>query len=137
MSEQGVLHPGGRHIFARLSQGRQSHDDPRSAETALGSPGSAKHVRPSVANGNGQAVERCHLVACHSAGGSDAGHPGAAVDENSATPTLALWAAPILHRPQAQAIPEDLKQRGIVIVGLDLDLPAIYAKSKRHPPRVR
>jgi hypothetical protein len=137
MGEQGVLDPGGRQLLARLSQGRQPHDDPRSAETALGCADAAKRFCPSLANGNGQAVERCHLATCHSAGRSDAGHPGTAVDEDSAAPTLSLRAAPILHRPHAQAITEDLEQRGIVVGGLDGDVPAIDAKSKRHPPRVR
>ena len=55
---------------------------------------------------SGRALERGHLAAGDPSDRGDAGHPGDAVDPDRAAPALALGAAAVLDRADAQLVAE-------------------------------
>ena len=81
----------------------------------------------------GQAVERRDLTSADPAGRGHAADPRRAVHEHRATTALALGAAAVLGRPQAEAVPEDLEERRAV-VGY-LDLATVHGELDGHPDR--
>ena len=62
-----------------------------------------------------EALERGDGSARHPAGGGHAGDPRRAVDQDRAAAALALRAAAVLGRLQAEPVAEHLEQRGTVV----------------------
>ena len=103
------------------AQGGQPHHDPRGAEAALAATGGHQGLGPPLPGRLGQAVEGGHLAAGQPADRGDAGHPGGAVDPDRAAPALALGAAAVLGRADAELLAQDVEQR----------------RRRRRPPRRR
>ncbi len=122
-----VCHPVHRHRWASRawsiwlghrstgpgpSQGGQPHDDARGAEAALAAAGGHQGVRPPVPLRGREPVERGHLATLEAADRGDAGHPGGPVHPHRAAAALALGAAPVLDRADAQLVAQDIEERG-------------------------
>ena len=90
-------------------------------------PWAAKHSAHSL--GVGQPGERRDLAPSHAGDRRHAGDPRMAVDPDRAAPALALRAAAVLGGARAEAIAQDLEERRVV--RLDLDVPAVEAEANQ------
>ena len=129
---QGPVHRGLVGEVHALAPGAfQPHDDAGRAEAALAGPGGAEGVGPGVTVGPVESLQGRHRTAHHPPGGRHAGHAGATVDQHRAAAALALGAAAVLGRPQAQAVPQDLQQGGPVVGHLDLGAVHLELQARR------
>ena len=127
VGEKGLGHLGFGPVFER----GEAHDDPGRAETALARASRVERVcplaRPVEAGGRG------HLARRHPPSGCHTGDAGLAVDQHSATAALALRTAPVLDAADAQAVAQNLEERGRrVESGVDLDGPAVENEGERQ-----
>ena len=93
---------------------------PGRAEAALAGAGGAERLAPRRALGGIEAVERGDRPPPHPPGRRHARHPGLPVDEHGAAAALALGAAPVLQRADAQPLPQDVEQAVAVVGHLDV-----------------
>ncbi|MDZ7734443.1 MAG: hypothetical protein U5R31_16460 [Acidimicrobiia bacterium] len=98
-------------------------------------PVAAQAPGPRVAHVLGQAVGGGDLPTGDTPDGRDAGDPGLAVDEDRATPALALGTTAVLDRHDPQLLAQHVEQ-GQAVVG-DPDEPSVDAQLDGHraPPR--
>ena len=104
---------------APLGQGGQAHHDARGAEAALAGRRWPRTPRPTGRRvSSGEPVEGGHLPAGQAAHRGDTGHPGGTVDPHRAAAALALGAAAVLDRADAQLLAQHVEQGRAVV-----DLP--------------
>src|SRR5439155_24826298 len=94
------------------------------AEPALARPRRAEGVGPHLPEAGLEAVQRRHRAPPDPPGRSDTGDARGPVDQHRAAPALALRAAAVLGRAEAEAVAQHLEERGAVV--LDLDGPPVH-----------
>ena len=99
-----------------IQQGLARHYHAGDAEAALNRAHRAEGVDEGLPLGLREALHRHDLLACGPLGGQDAGLDGLAVHQDGAGAAGAL-AAPVLHRGQAQLVPQVAQQRLLLLRG--------------------
>ena len=105
VGEQGLADRG----FGGFGEGGDAHDDPRSAEAALAAAVGAERFRPAV--GAVETLERRDGPTGDPADRRDARDARLTVDPHRAAPALALRAAAVLRRPDAEMLAQGVEQR--------------------------
>ena len=113
VGDPGVVRPG--------PQPGEADHDARSAKPALAPSGRTERLGPRRADLGVQTVEGGHRPSVDPAGRGYARDSGLVVDQHRAATALALGAAPILDRPDADPVPKDVEQRSTVVGNLDVD----------------
>ena len=115
MREQRVRDRGVVGVGRLLAQRVQAQHDARRAEATLTCAGRAERIAPRAAIVIGQSLDGGHGPSLDAARRRHTRDTRLTVDEHGATPALALRAAPVFDRAQAQSITQDLEQRRTVV----------------------
>src|SRR5690606_37997507 len=127
VGEQGLFDRVVVGVGLAFTQGGETSDDARRAEPALRRTGGTERVGPVV--GRLQSVDGGDRATTDPTHGGDARDTRRAVDEDGATPTLALWTAAVLGAADAERIPQGVEQGAGV---WNLDVGSVHHERDRR-----